>query len=121
MVGGSRVYPVKNKEGNRDDAIIYIRILENEGYHFIGSARLIGARFQLDSLSQSTDRAYTLAELVKEQLGGASGRWFYGGSSPTDYVDVQGAFHLTGFEDFNEEAQLYRFSRDYMIWYEDSQ
>lgn len=121
MVGGKRIYPVKNAEGNRDDSIIYIRVLENEGYHFQGSGHLVGARFQLDSLSQSTDRANTLAELVKGQLGGASGRWFYGGNSPTDYVDVQGAFLLTGFEDYSEEVQLYRFSRDYMIWYEDSQ
>jgi hypothetical protein len=120
MVGGKRIYPVKNVEGNRDDTVIFIRILENVTYHMRGSTQLVGARFQLDSLSQSTDRAYSLSELVKERLGGASGNWFYGGNSPSDFVNVQGAFHLTGFEDFNEEAGLYRFSRDYMIWYEDS-
>lgn len=121
MVGGSRIYPVKNKEGNREDCIVYIRILETEPYHYLGSAHLVGARFQIDTWSKSTDSANRLAELVKAVLGGALGRWFYGGNSPTDYVDVQGAFLLTGFEDFSAEAEMYRFSRDYMIWYKDSQ
>jgi len=120
MVGGARIWPVKAKEGNRDDCVVYIRVLENEAYHYLGPANIVGARFQLDTWSQSTDRVNQLAELVKARLGGAFGRWFYGGNSPTDYVDVQGAFLLTGFEDYSQDIQMYRFSRDYMIWYEDA-
>lgn len=121
MVGGTRVFPVRMKEGERSDSIVYLRVGETEGYHFTAATGLILARMQIDSWSQSTDRCNRLADLVKEHLGGFSGPMQYGGSSPSDYVVVQGVFLLSGFEDYDQEAQLYRLSRDFSIVYEDRQ
>lgn len=115
----TRIYPVRNAEGNRSDCIVFVRVLENESYNFTGRTGLVGARFQIDAWSQSTDRVNHLADLVKERLSGYSGIWSYGGSSPNDFVTVQGAFLTTAFEDYSEEAQMYRLSRDFMIWYKD--
>lgn len=117
---GTRVYPVKNAEGNRLDCIVYFRVLETELYHYLGRAGLVGARFQIDVLSQTNGQANALADLVKEALSGYSGLWSYGGNSPSDTVPVQGVFLQTAFEDYDEETKLYRVSRDYMIWYEDN-
>jgi len=119
MVSG-RVFPVRMSEGNRLDCVVFIRVLDNESYTMQSPSHLIGSRFQIDSWSQDQDRAARLGDLVKERLGGASGVWPYGASSPTDVVIVQGVFLQTGFEDFDEEAQLYRVSRDFIIWYEDA-
>jgi hypothetical protein len=116
----TRIFPVRNAEGNRNDCIVYIRILENESYHFIGRTGLCGARFQIDSWSLSTDKANQIANLVKERISGFSGVWNYGASSPSDIVNVQGVFMQTGFEDVDAETLMYRMSRDYMIWYEDT-
>jgi len=116
----TRVFPVKMAEGNRMDCIVFLRVLDNEAPTMQAPSHLVGSRFQVDSWSLDADRAARLGDLVKERLGGASGRWPYGASSPSDFVDVQGVFMQTGFEDFDEEAQLYRVSRDYVIWYEDA-
>lgn len=121
MVGGTRIFPVRMKEGERNDSIVYLRAGESEGYHFTAASGLVSARMQIDSWSQSIDRANRLADLVKEHLGGFSGFMAYGGSSPSDYVVVQGVFLLSGFEDYDHEAELYRLSRDYNIVYEDRQ
>ena len=118
MVAGSRIYPVRMKEGVRDDSIVYFQTGETETYHFTAPTGLVGARMQIDAWSQSTDRARQLGDLVKDALGGYSGVWPFGASSPSDTVIVQGAFFLSGFEDYDQEAQLYRLSRDYSIVYE---
>jgi len=116
-----RVFPVKVKDGVRDDCIVYFRSTELETYNFIAPSGLVTARMQIDSWSQSADRSFRLADLVKEHLGGFSGNMSYGGSSPNDFVTVQGIFILSGFEDFDQESKLYRTSRDYGIVYEDRQ
>lgn len=120
-VSGSRIFPVIMPQGERADSIVYVRVLENEGYHMSGPSHLVGQRMQIDVWSQSTGSAARLADLVKDHLGGARGPWSYGGSSPGDFVRVQGAFMQTGFDDYDREAELYRMSRDYMIWYEAEQ
>lgn len=116
----TRIFPVVLGEGVRDDSIVYIRILENESYHFVGRTGLVGARFQIDAWSQSTSRANRLADLVKERLSGFSGVWFSSDSPASNFVTVQGVFMQTGFEERDADSLLYRFSRDYQIIYEDT-
>jgi hypothetical protein len=116
---GTRIYPVIAQQGIRDDLIVYNTISEIEGYHFRGPSGLVLSRYQIDAWSQSATRAAQLADLIKEHLGGASGAWSYGGSSPNDFVNVQGVFLQTGDTDYDNEVQMYRNRRDYMIAYED--
>jgi len=116
-----RVFPVRMLEGERRDSIVYFRAVETESVHYTGPSGLIAVRMQIDSWSESALNAMRLANLVKERLVGFSGIMSNGGNSPNDFVVVQGIFLLTGFEDYDGVAQMYRMSRDYNIVYEDQQ
>lgn len=116
-----RVFPVRIRDGVRDDCVVYLRVGEFEKYHFTAADGLVSVRMQIDTWSQSVDDSARLGDLVKEHLEGFSGSMAYGGSSPNDFVVVQGIFLLSGFEDYDSESKMYRVSRDYNIIYEDKQ
>ena len=118
----SRIYPVQLPQGITQTSIVYHRISEIEGYNYGGPIGLIATRFQIDAYSQSIDDAATLADAIKERIGGFAGAMTFGPDSPPqDYVNVQGIFFSNGREDFDNESKFYRVSRDYIIWYEDRQ
>ena len=114
-----RVYPINMKQGETRDSIVYTRITEFEQYHMIASTGLVSARFQFDSWSRSADSAQTLADLVKETLGGFSGPINIDVAAPNDVVHVRGIFLVNGRDDYDGEAQMFRMSRDYFVWYAD--
>ncbi len=76
-------------------------------------------RMQIDALSQSIDRASTLADLIKEHISGFSGIVSYGSNSPQSYVWVQGIFLLSGDEEYFDDSAMYRRRRDYNIIFGD--
>jgi hypothetical protein len=41
------------------------------------------------------------------------------GGSPEELVQVQGIFFDTEREDYQADIELYRISRDYLIWFEE--
>lgn len=114
-----RVFPVVLRQGETRDSIVYNRITEFESLHMTAPTGLVSARFQIDACSVSHDAAQLLADLVKEQLGGFSGRIEYDPPSASNHVDVQLIELINGRDDFDNVAKLYRMSRDYFIWYED--
>src|SRR4029077_12790747 len=69
-----RVYPVKLKQGETRDSIVYNRITEFETYKMDGPSGLVSALYQFDAWSKSTDSATALALLVKELFGGFRGQ-----------------------------------------------
>jgi hypothetical protein len=108
------------KQGETRDSVVYTRITEFEPYHMTAPSGLVSARFQFDSWSRSADSAQTLADLVKETLGGFSGPINLDTSSPpNNVVNVRGIFLVNGRDDYDGEAQMFRMSRDYFVWYGD--
>lgn len=120
LVGGDRIFPDNLKQGEIRDSLVYNLITELETYKMTGPSALVSSRFQWDAWSRSRDSARALADLVKEQLGGFSGRIDVAGlNSPNDFVNVQGIFLIDGRSGYDNEAQLYLMSRDYFVWYGD--
>jgi hypothetical protein len=111
-----RIFPVKMQQGETRDSIVYNRITELETYKMDGPSGLLSTRYQFDAWSQSADSAVVLADLVKEQLGGFSGRIMF---DPPNYVNVLGIFLINGRDDWDNLALMYRVSRDYYVWYQD--
>ena len=116
---GDRIYPVVLPQGVTADSIVYNRIVDNESYHFVGPSGLITQRMQIDAWSQTPDGASELADLIKELIGGFSGTVAYSANSPSDFVRIQGIFLLSGDEDYDSQAALYRRRRDYSIIFAD--
>jgi hypothetical protein len=114
-----RVYPVKMKQGETRDSIVYNRITEFESYKYDGPSGLVSARYQFDVWSRSIDSATLLSNLVKEQLGGFRGRIAFDPPSPDNYVDVQLIEVVTGRDGYDNEALMYLVSKDYFVWYEE--
>jgi hypothetical protein len=114
MVDG-RIYPVKVLQGVSRDSLVYNLISEFDIYKMDGPSGLVSARYQIDAWSQSADSAMTLANLVKEQLGGFAGLITL--DPPLGTVNVQGIFSVTGRDDWDEGVLMYRVSRDYYVWY----
>lgn len=114
-----RIFPVTLPQGTVLDSIVYNRVVENESYHYIAPSGLVVVRMQIDAWSRTPDGASELGDLVKEHIGGFSGQVAYSSSSPSDYVRIQGVFLLSGDEDYDNEAGLYRRRRDYSFIYAD--
>ena len=112
-----RVFPVVMRQGETRDSIVYNRITELEALTMLGPCGLISVRYQFDAWSRSAEGAVILADLVKEQFGGYRGRITL--DPPLTYVDVQLIELINGRDDFDNEAKMYRMSRDYYVWYED--
>lgn len=114
-----RVFPVVLPQGVVQDSVVYNRIVESESYHFVGPSGLVATRIQIDAWSKTQDGASELGDLIKELLGGFSGQVSYSANSPSDYVRIQGIFMLSGDEDYDNDAGLYRRRRDYNFVYAD--
>lgn len=112
----TRIFPVVLPQGETRDSIVYTRITELEGMTFQQPSGLVSARIQFDSWSKSTNRANTLANLVKETFGGFEGRVDVDSSN---YVNIQLIELVNGRDDYDPAVQMYRMSRDYFVWYED--
>lgn len=115
----NRIYPILLPQGVVDDSIVYNRITESETSHYVGPSGLILMRIQIDAISQSTDRASAIADLIKEHINGFSGIISYGSNSPQSYVWVQGIFLLGGDEEYFNDSAMYRRRRDYNIIFGD--
>ena len=115
MVGNDRIYPLRLPQGDRGPSIVYSRVSGLGDHHMQGPSGLTRPRFQIDAWAPSADDATRLADLVKARLDGYRGPMT--GGSVT--VAVQGVFFDTEREDYDEDAELYRISRDYLIWFEE--
>lgn len=112
-----RIYPIKIKQGETRDSIAYTRITEFETYTYTKPSALLSDRFQFDCWSRSTDSATVLANLVKETFGGFAGRIDFDPPSPSNFVIVQLIELVNGRDDYDADAQMYRMSRDYFVWF----
>lgn len=118
MVGGARIFPLKLPQGVREPSVVYSRITGFGDHHMAGASGLTRPRFQVDAWAESVDAATRLADLVKDRLDGYRGPMTVPGSPP-ETVAVQGVFFETERESYDGDAELYRISRDYLIWWEE--
>lgn len=115
-VGASRIYPGKLPQGVALASIVYTLISDQGDFHNEGPSGLAHPRYQIDAWAPTLDAATTLANLIKTRLDGYRGEM---GSGAT-LVNVQGVFRDSGGrEEFDAEANLWRNSRDYFIWFEE--
>ena len=114
---GDRVFPVVLPQGEVRDSIVYHRISETEIYHYRGASWLMQTRFQIDSLSRSTDAAARLANLVHETISGFSGTINLPGP-PASVCKVQGIFHSSlSSEAIDDPTKIYTLGRDFFVWH----
>jgi len=115
----TRIFPVKMKQGETRDSIVYTRITEFETYTTERSSGLVQVRYQIDAWSLSIDAANSLGLLIKEAISGFRGRVNYDPPSPTNFVNVQLIETVNSRDDYDDTTKMYRFSRDYYIWFEE--
>lgn len=118
-VGGVRVYPIKLPQGQTLTSIVHTRISGQGDHHMEGPSGLNRGRVQIDCWSTSADAADLLARQVKERIDGYRGSILWGDDSPEEAIVVQGIFFESEREDFDDVAQMYRSSKDYIVWYEE--
>lgn len=123
-VGGTsaqaRIYPVRLVQGQKNPSVVYNRISGGGDHHMQGASGLRQTRMQIDCWAVRQDQAVSLADLVKQRIDGIGPQTvLYGSSSPTDDMIIQGVFMAMEREDYDDAAELYRVSRDYIIWYEE--
>jgi hypothetical protein len=116
LVGGTRIFPIRMPQGEKNTSLVYNRITEASDYHMLGSSNLEQTRMQMDSWATRPDAASELANAVHDRLSGHAGIVTVGGT-PQVSVEFQGAFLVSGREDYDDTAELFRMSRDYLIWY----
>lgn len=117
LVGGVRIHNIRMPQGQKTASIVYNRISENGDYHMAGPSGLAHARFQIDSWALTADAAVALGNAVYDRLSGFRGPITWGSNSPVDQIEINGIFLDQGREDFDEVSELYRLSRDYIVWY----
>jgi hypothetical protein len=117
LVGGIRIHSVRLPQGQKTASIVYNRITEQTDYHYAGGSGLAQARFQVDSWATTQDAAVVLANAAYDRLSGFGGILDYGSNSPQDQILINAIFMDQGREDFDSVAEMYRMSRDYIIWY----
>jgi hypothetical protein len=116
VVVEDRIYPNTLKQGVQLPSIVYSRVSGLGDHHMQGASGLTRPRFQIDAYARNPDDANGLADLVKLRLDGFRGQMSLGGS-PEEFVQVQGIFFDTEREDYQGEIEMYRISRDYLIWF----
>lgn len=117
LVGGLRIYPLRMPQGVRASSIVYNRVNENSDYAMDGDTGLETAWMQIDSWATSQDASVELANAAWDILTGFRGQVDFGAASPQDFVIIHGIFQFNGREDYDSDAELYRMSREYSIWY----
>lgn len=120
LVGGYRIHTVRIPQGQTEPSVVLIRITEDGHYVMEGSAGISQTRMQVDCWATHADLAVQLANAVYDQLSGFRGAVAMGNNSPPDSVELHGAFLQQGREDYDSTAELYRMSRDYIIWYREN-
>lgn len=115
----SRMYPVVLKQGVKDPSIVYQRISGVGDHHMQGASGLAQSRIQIDCWAASIDTATTLANLVKERIDGFRGSVQWDENSPGNAIEFQGIFFDSEREGWDNEAGLYRVSRDYAVFHEE--
>lgn len=117
LVGGERIHHTRLPEAQVDPSVVFVKVSETGDYHMAGDSGLGQARYQIDSWAQNADSATTLANAVYDRLTGARGAI----TVDSGFVNLRGAFLANGRDDYDDVAQLYRVSRDFLIWYGASQ
>jgi hypothetical protein len=119
-VGGERIFPLVLPQGEQRASIVYTRVSATGDYHMEGASGLARPRYQIDAWAATQDEATALADLVKGRIDGFRGLMaddvLQQAAQP---VHVQGVFLNDERESFDAAAQLYRMSRDYIIWFEE--
>jgi hypothetical protein len=113
LVGGFRVHHLRLPQDQVEPSIVYTKVSETGDYHMAGDSGLGQLRMQVDAWAQSTDAATELANAVYDRLTGASEII----SFDSDFINLRGAFLVNGRDDYDEIVQLFRISRDFIIWY----
>lgn len=114
---GIRVFPVRLPQGITQPSVVYNRISGNSDYHSQGSSGLVVTRMQIDAWAKTTDEAARVADIVKDRIDGLRGEVSFGSESPQESIEVRGVFHESEREDYDAEANMYRMSRDFTVWY----
>lgn len=117
LIGGVRIHVSHLPQGQKTTSIVYNRISEQTDYHMAGGSGWAQARFQIDSWADDPDKSARLANAVYERLSGFKGTFAYGSNSPQDQIVIDAIFMDQGREDYDNVAELYRMSRDYIVWY----
>ena len=117
MVGGNRIYPIRLPQGQRLLSIVYNRVTERAEMDMAGWAGFGNAQMQIDSWADNPDSSTQLADAIFDVMTGFKGDIAYGSNSPQSAVTVGGIMFVAGREDYDNEAQLFRMSRDYMVWF----
>lgn len=109
LVGGQRIHHVRLPQDQVDPSVVYVKVSETSDYNQAGDSGLSQVRMQIDSWAQNSDAATELANAVYDRLSG--------GHDIVNSTTMRGIFLVNGRDDYDEVAQLYRISRDFIIWY----
>jgi len=109
LVGGERIYVVRLPQNKVEPSLVFFMVTEFADYRMNGDSGLIHARMQFDAWAQNADASSELARAVYDRLSGAV--------DLMSGIDVCGIFAQTGREDYDNEAKMFRTSRDFMVWY----
>ena len=115
---GTRMYPKILPQGQRSTSIVYNKISGIGHHHYQGTSGLGTPRYQIDVWAATPDDAANVANLIKERLDGYRGPMPNVGS-PSDDVEVQGAFFESDREDYQADITMHRTSQDFIIWFEE--
>ena len=107
----SRVYPIRLPQAPGMPAVTYFKVSGLRHYGTAGPEGLSRPRIQIDCWARTYAAALSVAELVRQRLEGYSGAM---GSAT-----IQGVFFENEQEFFEAEPELYRVSRDYMVFFEE--
>lgn len=113
LVGGERIQYGRLRQDEVRPSVVYSRISEQGQLVMEGDDGLMAARFQFDSWAQTLSASDELARAVHTRLSGAKGEMM-GDSGP---IQVRGIIHFNGRDDYDPVSNLYRVSRDYVVWY----
>jgi hypothetical protein len=113
LVGGVRVHSSRMPQNQVAPSIVYAKVSEVGDYNMAGDSGLGQVRMQVDSWAQSNDAATQLANAVYDRLSGFRNTITFDSNS----LDVKGTFLTLGREDYDSTMQMFRVSRDFIIWY----
>jgi hypothetical protein len=112
-VGAARIYPLQLPQNPALPAVTYFEVSAQRPYSSQqGPLKLCGSRFQIDAWALTFAEACLVAEKIRIRLDGYCGA--VGDST------IQGIFLDNSRALYESEPKLYRVSRDYLIWFEET-
>src|SRR5262245_59747961 len=117
LVGGYRIHKARLPQDQVEPSVVYIKVSETGDYHLAGDSGLGQVRMQIDSWAQNSDAATELANAVYDRLTGARDTVDF----DSQFINLRGVFLANGRDDYDEITQLFRASRDFILWYGASQ